>query len=450
MKKLGKQTLSLMLGVAVFMGSSIGSNNAFAQPSEWQWTPTNASGVVLGQATINGTPADAADWIGAFDAAGNCAGASPVIINEGLAYFNLAVYGDDATTTDLDEGITAGEPFTLRVWQALTGGEATYPNDEAPEYLEGWANTNGAPIAVFSDPSVVYDFALDVIPYIICPADACIDGFVQTLEWAPAGGIISGPGVNGVYWDPAEAGIGVHEITYTIGEETVSCTVEVLATPDATIFCSSSMCANDGPMPLTAATEGGTWYGEGVVGSFFDPGLVNPPGDFTVSYAVSNVGCSDSLSVNIAVFSSPPTPEIFNDFASNTLLANNTGSGSNTLQWFTADGLPVEGASGLLFANPVVGQTYYLQVTNAYGCVAQSDLLTFVVTGVSEQSRDGWRVWWNPVTASIASNLPFDRLEWFDASGRQIAERAAMQQKIGIVRVWQGENWELLRISLGQ
>lgn len=69
-----------------------------------------------------------------------------MIINDGLAYFNLAVYGDDATTSDLDEGITAGEPFTLRIWQALTNGEATYPNDDAPTYLEGWSNTNGAPI----------------------------------------------------------------------------------------------------------------------------------------------------------------------------------------------------------------------------------------------------------------------------------------------------------------
>ena len=423
---------------------------ALAQPADWQWTPTNASGVVLGQATINGTPAAAADWIGAFDAAGNCAGAAPVIINEGWAYFNLAVYGDDATTTDLDEGITAGEPFTLRIWQALTGGEATYPNDEAPEYLEGWANTNGAPIAAFSDPSVVYDFALEVIPYIVCPANACIDGLVQSLEWGPPGGVISGPGVNGVYWDPAAAGIGVHEITYTIGEEAVSCTAEVLATPDATIFCSSSMCANDGPMPLTAATEGGTWYGDGVVGAFFDPELVNPPGNFTVSYAVSNAGCSDSASVNIAVFSSPPTPEIFIDFASNAFLANNTGSGSNTLQWYTADGLPVDGATGLLFANPQVGQTYYLQVTNAYGCSAQSDLLTFVVTAVSEQSHDAWRVWWNPVTASIASNRSYDRVEWFDASGRQLPETDAIRQRVCIARVWQGEKWKLLRISLVQ
>jgi len=131
--------------MAVFIGNSIGSNKAFAQPSEWTWTPTNASGVVLGQATINGTPALASDWIGAFDATGNCAGAAPMIINDGLAYFNLAIYGDDATTSDLDEGITAGEPFTLRIWQALTNGEATYPNDDTPTYLDGWSNTNGAP-----------------------------------------------------------------------------------------------------------------------------------------------------------------------------------------------------------------------------------------------------------------------------------------------------------------
>ena len=187
-----------------------------------------------------------------------------------------------------------------------------------------------------------------------------------------------------------------------------------------------------------------------MVGTFFDPSLVNPPGNFTVSYAVSNAGCSDSASVNIAVFSSPPTPEIFIDFASNAFLANNTGSGSNTLQWYTADGLPVEGATGLLFANPQVGQTYYLQVTNAYGCSAQSDLLTFVVTAVSEQSHDAWRVWWNPVTASIASNRSYDRVEWFDASGRQLPETDAIRQRVCIARVWQGEKWKLLRISLVQ
>jgi hypothetical protein len=193
MKESLKQRLGLMLGVAVFTGSSIDSKTAFAQPSEWSWTPTNASGMVLGQATINGAPASAADWIGAFDETGNCAGTAPMIMNDGLAYFNLAIYGDDATTSDLDEGITAGEPFTLRIWQALTNGEATYPNDDSPSYLDGWSNTNGAPIPAYSDATAVYDFALEIQPFIVCPATTCVSGPVQTLEWGPPGGLISGP-----------------------------------------------------------------------------------------------------------------------------------------------------------------------------------------------------------------------------------------------------------------
>ena len=263
-----------MFGMAVFIGNSIGSNKAFAQPSEWTWTPTNASGVVLGQATINGTPALASDWIGAFDATGNCAGAAPMIINDGLAYFNLAIYGDDATTSDLDEGITAGEPFTLRIWQALTNGEATYPNDDTPTYLDGWSNTNGAPIPVYSDATAVYDFALEIQPFIVCPATTCVSGPVQTLEWGPPGGVISGPGVSGVYWDPMTAGEGSHEFTYTVGDTVVSCTVQVNATPDATIYCSTSMCGNDAPMPLDRRFPGrhvvGRWGARGVFRSGLD------------------------------------------------------------------------------------------------------------------------------------------------------------------------------------
>ena len=69
------------------MTSAMDSTDTFAQPAEWTWIPTNASGVALGQATINGVPASASDWIGAFDATGNCAGAAPMIMNEGLAVY---------------------------------------------------------------------------------------------------------------------------------------------------------------------------------------------------------------------------------------------------------------------------------------------------------------------------------------------------------------------------
>ena len=87
--------LSYVLLSALVM-CSLHIDQVKAQPTEWQWTTTNASGVMLGQVTINGVPAEAADWIGAFDTAGNCAGAAPIIVNEELAYFNLPIYGDDA------------------------------------------------------------------------------------------------------------------------------------------------------------------------------------------------------------------------------------------------------------------------------------------------------------------------------------------------------------------
>ena len=70
---------------------------------------------MFGQA-LDGSPADAYDWIGAFDGDGNCAGASQIIVNNGVAYINLTIYGDDATTADLDEGITGDEPFYLLLW----------------------------------------------------------------------------------------------------------------------------------------------------------------------------------------------------------------------------------------------------------------------------------------------------------------------------------------------
>ena len=69
-----------------------------------------------------GVPANENDWIAAFDAAGNCAGAAQVVMNEGLAYINLPIYGDDATTEGVDEGIETGEFFTLHLWRSTYGG----------------------------------------------------------------------------------------------------------------------------------------------------------------------------------------------------------------------------------------------------------------------------------------------------------------------------------------
>ena len=106
------------------------SFTALAQPAEFAFTPTNSSGTFYGQATVNGVPANANDWIAAFDDMGNCAGAAQVVMNDGLAYINLPIYGDDMTTSTVDEGIN-GRAVHLKPWRAASGNILTYPGSDA-------------------------------------------------------------------------------------------------------------------------------------------------------------------------------------------------------------------------------------------------------------------------------------------------------------------------------
>ena len=394
------------------------STAAQAQPTDWEWTPTSASGVMLGQTTINGVPAEAADWIGAFDPAGNCAGAAPIIVNEGLAYFNLPIYGDDAGTTDLDEGITAGEPFTLRIWQAASNSFATFPNDDAPEYLDGWSNTNGAPIPDYSDPSVVYDFALEVNLFIVCPEATCEGGPVQTLGWGPPGGLITGSGVTGVYWDPLAAGVGVHELTYTLGDTAVTCAVEVTETLDATITEVEPVCANAGAFTLEAVTEGGVWSGEGVLGEFFDPGIAGV-GTHEVSYAVGEgFGCADSATTSMVVYPAPGVPVIGYSASGNELIAEGEGDGPFSWQWYLGDGAPIKESTAATFNDPLDGEEYYVTVTNNYGCSATSESLLYIAPNVGDVYAIEWNVFWNTTTGCIESNQVIEVCEVHSLDGR--------------------------------
>jgi len=73
-------------------------NSLAQQPTAFFYTPTNSSGILYGQVQVNGLPASSNDWIAAFDTSGNCCGASSLIVNSGIAYIDLVIYGDDGTT----------------------------------------------------------------------------------------------------------------------------------------------------------------------------------------------------------------------------------------------------------------------------------------------------------------------------------------------------------------
>ncbi len=121
-------------------------------------TPTNQSGRFRGQAQIDDIPAEQGDWIAAFDSDGNIAGAEALIINSGIAYIDLPIYADDPVSTNIDEGMNAGEYFTLQLFDASENAYYDYTvNGQVFEFTE-WSNTNGIPITAYSDNNDVYNF----------------------------------------------------------------------------------------------------------------------------------------------------------------------------------------------------------------------------------------------------------------------------------------------------
>ena len=172
----------------------------------------------------------------------------------------------------------------------------------------------------------------------------------------PPGGLITGPGVTGVYWDPLMAGVGVHELTYTLGDTAITCTVEVTETPDATITAVEPFCANTGAFTLEAVTEGGVWSGDGVLGAFFDPAIAGV-GTHEVGYDWRRVWLR-RIQRQPASWCTLGTgvPVIGPSASGNELIAEGAGDGPFSWQWYLGDGTPIKEATAATFTNPMDGR----------------------------------------------------------------------------------------------
>ena len=385
--------------ILFIMSLFLNSYFMFAQPAEFAFTPTNSSAVMYGQAQINGVNAVAGDWVAAFDSQGQCVGSSQLIINSGNAYINLTIYGDDATTSDVDEGMNDGEDFTIKIWDSSEDLIIAYPTNDNPTQFSGWTNTNGTPLPGYNDPNVIYNFLTEPPPSctsLTSPSNGATGvNITSDLTWASvsdadgykltvgttSGGtdIMNNVDVGNVttYNPPGDFACGaqiyVTVTPYNTGGGATGCTEESFSTENVTADAGTDteVCAGES-VQLNAS--GGNTYSWSPTTGLSNPNISNPVASpsttTTYTVTVSNDGrCPDSDDVLVTVNPNPipnatATDETGNNFNDGTASSNPT-SGTPTYSYSWSNGQSMQTITGLAPGN------YTVTVTDSKNCTGE-------------------------------------------------------------------------------
>ena len=389
-------------------------NSLAQQPTAFFYTPTNSSGTLYGQAQINGMSASSNDWIAAFDTSGNCCGASSLIINSGVAYIDLVIYGDDGTTPLVDEGMSGSEDFTLKLYVASSGQYIDYPSNSNVSYFNGWLNTNGAPIPTYSNVTDIYNFQTTSNVSLNLNVQLCENGSTIPLTGgSPSGGSYFGNGVSNNMFDPTNAGPGNHIITYVVNGDSATSMAIVYALPDADFTIADHFCDNESSILITSVTPGGNYSGSGVISNTFNPDILGA-GSFWISYTLTDSNnCTQTENLLITVNPSPDVPII----TQNVGVLECTSIGVS-YQWLDASMDPITGETNSIFT-PTADGTYYVEVSNA-NCLEISEAFIFTTLSVSEM--DNFTIHLSGGLLNVKSVQPIIQILIFDTVGRLVSQ----------------------------
>lgn len=122
----------------------------------------------------------------------------------------------------------------------------------------------------------------------------------------PSGGTYTGTGVSGGIFDPAAAGAGLTDITYTYTDvngcqNSASDVINVYQAPTVTFDAIPDQCDYNPDYTLSATPSGGTFTGPGVTGNMFSPSTAGI-GVHTITYDYTDAsGCSDQAVQTVMV-----------------------------------------------------------------------------------------------------------------------------------------------------
>ncbi|MDA0729820.1 MAG: hypothetical protein O3C18_09045, partial [Bacteroidetes bacterium] len=202
--------------------------------------------------------------------------------------------------------------------------------------------------------------------------------------------------------------------------------------------------ANDDAVPLEAATEGGTWTGNGVFGAVFDPAFVTP-GTVNLTYELGESGeaCYDVDQQAVTVYPAPSEPmvELIQPMLDGTFHVVVWDQPGVTFEWFDELGNLVATGDTLYnyeeTAIEVVG-------SNTYGC-ASSLSTTLFFSGVFDL-REVSLTWLNSTTVEVPYGV--ESASVWDVQGRLLwSDTFAGASRIELP-LHNGDGWRLVSLEL--
>jgi hypothetical protein len=249
------------------------------------------------------------------------------------------------------------------------------------------------------------DGEIEVLPSTSCPDDfeVCIDEEPFTLTGGePEGGTYAGPGVENGVFNPALAGVGTHEITYSYtfpNDVTGVCSFFVTVNPLPLVVCPESMivCEDAPAFTLTGATpEGGIYSGPGVDNGIFDPAVAGL-GSHTVTYTyVDDNTCVNSCDFTIIVdpilevsVSIEAESTIVCDGNAAIITATGVNGGDDPVFVWYVNGVQAEGSDAIFTFFPLNGDVVTCELFSSELCndgPAMSNAVTITVNPWMEVS----------------------------------------------------------------
>lgn len=376
-------------------GEATGSMTNGTAPYTYSWntvpvqTTQNASGLTAGTYTISIT-----------DATG-CVESSSVTINTGTPE-DGTINNANATNTfclsDAASQLTTVEPGgTFSGTGVSATGLFTPATAGAGTHTVSYTTSGPCPDTQTLDITVIQD-ADATITDPFDPANPtntlCINDPAVQLTTTNTGGTWTGPGISATgMFDPLAAGVGTHNITYTIADpcgdsDVISITVS--GSTDATINninALNELCENDAPVQLTTVDPGGVFSGPGVNATgLFDPSLAGV-GVATITYAIGG-NCPDTQTLDINVL--PVADASIN----NVNPTNTVGIGATPIQVstvmaggsFSGTGISPTGLFDPALAGPGTHTITYT-IADPCGDVQTMDIIvveiTFTATGIN-------------------------------------------------------------------